>query len=392
MAVVEVRRIAVVSASIGAGHDAVARELAHRLGVAGYRTTRHDFLEMLPGGAGRLLRSAYATQLQAVPASWGLLLAAADRPRAARAAVALCAAATAARMLAILGAGPAAVVSTYPLATQVVGWLRRTGRLRVPAAAVLTDPWVHPLCVAGGVDLYLAPSSAAAAAAAGHGAARALACTPPVAPHFRPARGAGERDACRRRFGLPVGRRIALIVAGSWGVGTVEASAREVAASGLATPVVVCARNAALRHRLSADPGVVALGWVDDMATLMRAADVVVHNGGFLSCLEAMVTGVPVISYRCLPGHGVANAAALQADGWAPWPRNAVELAAALHDVLSVSGSGRAHLPAAVLARGVEPAHTIGQLVAGGHTWSGTGARQPAGGLPAVPVRRASPW
>jgi hypothetical protein len=391
-AVGEVQRVAVVSASIGAGHDGVAQELARRLRVAGYHTTRHDFLDMLPGGAGQLLRTAYAAQLQAVPASWGWLLAGAARPRVTRTAVALSAAATATKMLAVLGAAPVAVVSTYPLASQVIGWLRSRGRLPVPAVAFLTDPWVHPLCVASGVDLHLAPSSAAAAAALHQGATRALACAPAVGPAFGPARSAAERDACRRRFGLPVGGRIALIVAGSWGVGAVEASARDVAASGLATPVVVCARNAALHRRLSADRSVVTLGWVDDMPTLMRAADVVVHNGGFLSCLEAIVAGLPVISYRCLPGHGVANAAALQADGLAPWPRSAVELAAALHDALYGSAGGRASAPASMLACGVEPAGTIARLIAGGDALPSGAATEPAGSVPGGPARPALPW
>jgi UDP:flavonoid glycosyltransferase YjiC (YdhE family) len=37
------------------------------------------------------------------------------------------------------------------------------------------------------------------------------------------------------------------------------------------------------------------------MPSLLRAAEVVVHNAGALSCLEALASGVPVISYRCLP-------------------------------------------------------------------------------------------
>jgi hypothetical protein len=39
---------------------------------------------------------------------------------------------------------------------------------------------------------------------------------------------------------------------------------------------------------------------------------------------------VPVLTYRCLPGHGRTNAAALDADGTVPWIRTSRELPHAL--------------------------------------------------------------
>jgi UDP-N-acetylglucosamine:LPS N-acetylglucosamine transferase len=101
---------------------------------------------------------------------------------------------------------------------------------------------------------------------------------------------------------------------------------------------VVCGRNAALRRRLAAGGRVIALGWVDDMPSLLRAADVVVQNAGGLTSLEAMASGIPVVSYRCLPGHGSANAAVLQRLGLAVWPRTPAELTAVLAAVPRSAG------------------------------------------------------
>src|SRR5262245_29497368 len=72
-------RIAVVSASIGEGHDGVARGLARRLRTAGFTVNVHDFVDLWP--AGRPLRTAYARQLQVAPRSWGWLLKALARFR-----------------------------------------------------------------------------------------------------------------------------------------------------------------------------------------------------------------------------------------------------------------------------------------------------------------------
>jgi UDP-N-acetylglucosamine:LPS N-acetylglucosamine transferase len=52
----------------------------------------------------------------------------------------------------------------------------------------------------------------------------------------------------------------------------------------------------------------------------------VIQNAGGLSSLEALASGLPVISYRCLPGHGSTNAAALETAGWAPWARRPDDL------------------------------------------------------------------
>lgn len=308
-------KIVVVSASIGAGHDGAARELGRRLTADGFAVTHHDFLDLLTPGLGTALRGTYARQLRHVPGSWGRLLNAAATPRGIAAATALAIAAATTRMLAAVASKPAAVLSTYPLASQVLGQLRRTGRLTAPVLAMMTDPSIHPLCVAGGVDRHLAPNLEAVAAI---GPTAAL-VAPVVGPAFHPRTSAAEATATRRRLGLPADRRLALVVAGSWGAGEVEQTTSDIAATHLATPVVVCGRNNALRQRLQAGPGI-ALGWQDDMPALLRAADLVVQNAGGLSTMEALTTGLPVISYRCLPGHGMANAAQLSRSGLAPWP------------------------------------------------------------------------
>ncbi|MDH6136757.1 UDP-N-acetylglucosamine:LPS N-acetylglucosamine transferase [Kitasatospora sp. MAA4] len=329
-------RITVVSASVGAGHDGAARELVRRLQAAGFEAECHDFLDLLPRGCGRLLRGSYALELKVAPWAWGWLLRALEKHHLSAALVGwLSAVAGARRTRAVVGPDVAAVVSTYPLASQALGRLRRRGGLNVPVVTFLTDMSVHPLWVAPGVDLHLALHPVAAAQAERHGAEDVQVCGPLVGPACRPVRSAAERLRERARFGLPADGPVALVVAGSWGVGEVEQAAREIAATGLAVPVTVCGLNEGLRERLAASGTGVALGWVDDMPALLRAADVVVQNAGGLTSLEAMASGVPVLSYRCLPGHGITNAAALDEAGLAVWIREESRLAPVLAATLA---------------------------------------------------------
>ena len=189
--------------------------------------------------------------------------------------------------------------------------------------------------MAPGVDAHLALHEVAAAQAGRAGAAAVQVVGAVVRPQFHARVDVQERAQVRHRYGIPVDRPAALIIGGSWGVGDVAATARDVADTGLATPVTVCGTNALLREQLRTGGLGVALDWLVDLAPLIRACDVVVQNAGGLTSLEAMACGVPVLSYRCLPGHGHSNALALEQAGLAPWPRSATQLAGELAAALT---------------------------------------------------------
>ncbi|MEV0186895.1 glycosyltransferase, partial [Streptomyces sp. NPDC050625] len=187
--------------------------------------------------------------------------------------------------------------------------------------------------VADGVDVHLAVHAVPAGQARAAGARDVRVCGPVTDPLFGPC-DARERNRARARFGLPHDAALALLVAGSWGVGPVRKVARELRGCGAAVPVVVCGRNEALARQLRADGIEYAYGWVDDMPGLMHAADVLVQNAGGLTSLEAFAAGLPVASYRCIPGHGLTNAAALDEAGVAAWIRDPADLKGVLCDLV----------------------------------------------------------
>jgi UDP-N-acetylglucosamine:LPS N-acetylglucosamine transferase len=296
------------------------------MSAAGASVVRHDFIDLLPRRTGVLLRSVYRRQLEIAPRSWGWLLAA-GRHQAFATPTRLADAGT----LEVAGSGADVVVSTYPLASQVLGRLRRTRQLGTPTVTYLTDMSVHPQWIASGVDTHLAIHGEPAAQARALDARDVRVVTPVVDPAFTCA----GLPSSRERWGLPEDLPLALIVAGAWGVGEIEQTARDVAATGLAVPVVACGQNERLRHRLAGSGSGMPLGWIDDMPALLRTCQVVVQNAGGLSSLEALHAGVPIVTYRSLPGHGRGNAEALERAGWAPWLRTPQELAAGLRTALA---------------------------------------------------------
>ena len=331
-AVSQAPRVLIVSASMAAGHDGAARELGRRAKEAGCAVDCVDFLDLLPLRVGLLLRAAYRLQLRVAPATWGWLLPLLDSAGG-RSLVGLTSRLASRRLLAVCHPEPCLAISTYPLASHALSRLRMAGNFWSPVVTFLTDMSVHALWVAPGVDAHLSLHAVPAGQAAALGARGVQVVGPAVSSAFRPWTIEERRDA-RLRLGVPDGRRLALVVAGSWGVGDVTRTVDDLVECGLVLPVVVAGHNRGLLTLLERREGVIALGWVSDMASLMSACDVVVQNAGGLTSLEARQVGLPVVTYRSLPGHGLTNSEALHEAGWATWVRDRGELQDCLRHVL----------------------------------------------------------
>jgi UDP-N-acetylglucosamine:LPS N-acetylglucosamine transferase len=337
-------RVLVVSASVGAGDAGNARELARRLGERGHDVVVEDFLTAAPLGIGKALCKGYEAELRHAPWAYELafgvwywcpfLMAPLAR---------FLSLFTRRKILRWVRQTRAdVVVVTYPIATQVLGDLRRRARrrlrkrssLQVPAVNFITDFGYHPFWGHKNIDLNLAVHPSTVDAVARHTGRPSIACEPLVGPEFGAAR--QRRDTQRAALGLDDTEVAALISSGSWGVGSVRETLELLASRPGLVPVVACGRNAALQrqleqlvetHRYRA----VVLGWTDDMPGLMAACDVLVENAGGLTSLEAMRAGLPMVSFRPIPGHGRKSAATMDSAGVSYLAHDGDELVAQLN-------------------------------------------------------------
>lgn len=339
------RRVLIVSASMGAGHDGAARELARRLEARGHTTKIVDFLDMPPLGIGSFVKWSYQLQLRLAPWSyeflyrlwyvvpflWGPLVAF-DTWVTRRA-----------FQRAVAELDPDVVVTTYSLSALVLGRMRKKGWLRVPAATYLTDFAAHPLWVHPSIDLHIAVSPIAAETAAQRTGTPAKAPGPLVNERFRTER--PDRRIARRALGLADDERAVLVVAGSWGVGEVVSTVERISANGRYHPITVCGRDEELKARLEERGLGTVIGWTSEMPSLMAAADVLVENAGGLTCMEAFAAGLPVVTFQPIPGHGKDNAETMARAGVNRYAEDTDALYAAL-DELSVPGPARDELVA----------------------------------------------
>jgi processive 1,2-diacylglycerol beta-glucosyltransferase len=322
-------RVLVISGSVGAGHDGAADELISRLAKLGIVADRRDYLDALPRVCRHVLRDGYRLSVGYTPAFFDWIFANLEHSGwIQRVALGLCRMAQR-HVLRWIGDHDI-VVSTYMLASQTLGQLKEAGLLNATLVTFLTDPAVHRLWVHPAVDHHVTVTEATARM--GHLVYRTpmRAVGGLVSPRFAHQPDPAHRHRLRAELGLSPDGLVVLLATGSLGMGDVPHVVQEISSSGVAEVVVLCGRNDRLRKRLSVQPGVVALGWRDDVPELMAAADVLVHNAGGLSLTEALTAGLPAVTYRPIPGHGTANAQVLVEAGLAPWPQDAPGLVAAI--------------------------------------------------------------
>lgn len=218
-------------------------------------------------------------------------------------------------------ARPDVIVSVYPVVTDVLGRLRRTGRLDTPVVAVITDLAALHYWATPGADLHLVthPESVAEVrSVAGRDAA--VACVHGfTTPEFLAPR---DRVEARRALGLALDGTVVLVSGGGWGVGDVAGAAEEaLATDGVDLVVCLCGRNDDLRTRLetrfAGDARVRVEGFTEVMSEWLAAGDVLVHSTGGLTVLEALMRGCRAISYGWGRGHVRLNNRAFQQFGLA---------------------------------------------------------------------------
>ncbi|HET9169226.1 MAG TPA: hypothetical protein VFN97_07305 [Actinospica sp.] len=319
-------RFLLLSASMGAGHDAAGAELARRLGAAGHTTEQADVLSLLPGPLGGGVRGFYHLIIRRAPIVYSGVYAAFFRPGAGpRPGSAPLAALAENRLLdAVARTRSDAVVSLFHLAAQLTGRARARGRLTVPCATLVTDFAVHRQWLHPGNDLNLCLTEADAGRVRATSGRPAAVCGPLVPERFR------ARPASEAQWRACLGRDPILVSAGAWGAGSGFARTADALLEGGYQPVVLCGRDERLRDRLDARPGVTALSWVEDMPGLLAASAALLDNAAGQTALQALAVGVPVVGWRPIPGHGAAGVRRMAELGLSDYARTPDQLLEAL--------------------------------------------------------------
>lgn len=173
------KRVLILSADVGEGHAAAARALAYQIEASPEpaEVTIIDGLAAMGLLLKPVVEDGYRVQLRLMPWSYTLIYELLERIAPVRAVVRLLLCLFGSRPLArrIHEHAPDVIVSTYPAVTVVLARLRRTGVVKCPTVATITDLTGLFFWAQSGIDTHLVmygESLPSVEQIAGHGSAR----------------------------------------------------------------------------------------------------------------------------------------------------------------------------------------------------------------------------
>jgi len=315
------KNVLIVTASIGAGHNQVARTLMEQLRsfAPQVRVECLDAVSFCAPWFRAAYAGGFALSMAHFPRLYGLGFRLGNRPRrpgrarAERLRLRVERQATDRLGRELLARRPDLVVHCHFLSPNITGWLIRTGRLRCPQIVVVTDIETHRWWYAEGVDHWFLPNEYTAGLFArwGIGDERATVSGIPIHPKWtHPI----DRREVLADWRLPEDRKIVVLAGGAeFTCGPIARVAqRIVQACPEAYMVVLAGRNRKLLDRLAALPespgNLLGVPFTDRAQELVGVSSVMVTKPGGITTAECLAVGTPMVLMRPVPGHEAGNA------------------------------------------------------------------------------------
>ena len=235
---------------------------------------------------------------------------------------------------------PDVVVCTHAFPCGAMAEYKKLYADSPPIVGILTDFAVHGFWIHHNVDAYAVSTQAIREIMLARGveSSRIEVTGIPVNPKFAPS---GEsRDRLRERLGLPLDRKLVLMMGGGLGIGPLEGMLRSL--ESVETPigaVVIAGRSARVERRVLAAAASVSypvrvLRFVENVYDYMHACDAFLTKPGGLSTAEALCAQIPLVLCKPLPGQEERNAQLLVEWGAALRARRLTDLPGDLRAVL----------------------------------------------------------
>ncbi len=207
---------------------------------------------------------------------------------------------------------PDLVLTTHFLPNEIITALKKRGVFKNKLVTCLTDYYPHAFWNSAGVDLYFVPNKDIKKKMMKSGIVGRKIKTMGIPVHeqflMKP-----DVSKLQERLQIASGKFTVLIASGGFGVGPVKELFLEI--KKLSKPIqilIICGNNAQLQEeltRLAKDSihSVKIYGFVENMDELMAVSDLLISKSGGLTTTEAMIKGLPLISYKPIPGQETAN-------------------------------------------------------------------------------------
>jgi processive 1,2-diacylglycerol beta-glucosyltransferase len=336
-----------LSASVGVGHTAAAAAVRSALaGIdARIETQTVDSYKYAASVFSKVVADGYIGMVKTVPQVYRYIYDRAERATHVPSFRRWVSQYTASNLRALVNERkPDVVVCTHAFPCGVMSEYKRQFDPGLPVVGIVTDFVVHPFWIYTNVDAYAVatPEMRQTLIARGVAPEHVLVSGIPVDERFERAR--LPRAALREALGLPVDRKIVLMMAGGLGIGPLDLMMR--ALDRLETPIagaIIVGRNGKLEKRVLAAAEHTAYplrvyGFVDNVYDYMHASDVLVSKPGGLTSSEALTAELPMVLVKPLPGQEERNTRYLVSKRAAVRAKGEKQLAQAVEELLTSDG------------------------------------------------------
>jgi processive 1,2-diacylglycerol beta-glucosyltransferase len=256
---------------------------------------------------------------------------------------------------------PDVVVCTHAFPCGVMAEYKREFADAPPVVGIVTDFVVHPFWIHRNIDRYAVATAAMRQTLVSRGVTPSRVVVTGIPIDCRFAEATTKRRA-RQLIGVVPDVTTLLLMGGGLGIGPLENAMLAIdRLEAHVQTVVVVGKNKNLEKRLkdvakTLHHRVKVAGFVENVYDYMRAADILVSKPGGLTSSEALVTELPIIMLRPLPGQEERNTRYLEERGVGIRVERSRELTEALERLLKSpaalekmrhSASGLAHPEAA---------------------------------------------
>jgi processive 1,2-diacylglycerol beta-glucosyltransferase len=323
----EIKKIAVLSVSAGAGHVRAAEAL--RVTAAerfkDLELVHIDVMELVPKFFRKLYSESYVNIVNKHPALWGYLYNKSDRfesqdSQLKQLRLGIERLNTKKLKKTLQEVEPDAIICTHFLPAGLLDRMVRKGKTDIPCYVQVTDFDVHYLWIQSYLNGYFAASSEVAWRMVDRGVPeeKIQVTGIPIMPVFCQKY---SRSECAAELGISPDKTTLLMMSGGLGIGGIDSQAERLLKIDKDFQIIALAgKNQKLLEKLEdlekKWPGKFkAMGFTDKVERLMAVSDLVISKPGGLTTSECLAMGLPMIAVSPIPGQEERNADYLLENG-----------------------------------------------------------------------------
>jgi processive 1,2-diacylglycerol beta-glucosyltransferase len=303
-----VKKVLIVTASTGQGHNSVAESLKKELEKQNYEVKCIEPIKETGEVLDRLVSGGYEILATKVPSLFGMLYKASNHRI------------TSNSIGSILGKSikdityeiineykPNVIISTHPLLVKVIANLKRENKVNIPFISIVTDYKAHSSYVNKSVDAYIVGSEYTKESLIEKGIdeEKIYSYGIPVKRDFMNFNNDIDKD---KKFTI-------LLMGGSMGLKSMKKALSEIMNLDIPLKVItVCGNNEILKKELEdiyqtipLNKELVILGFTTNISELMDKASLIITKPGGLTVTEALVKRLPIIIPYYIPGQEEEN-------------------------------------------------------------------------------------